>query len=221
MVSQPAGEYSVTDEDPSLNQQVGGKESGSQASAGQSPAGDESGEEAISRGVVFDILRNERRRRVLQYLDSQGGSATLGDVSERLAAIENDKPESQITSQERKRLYVGLYQCHLPRMDDAGAIDFNSDRGILEATEHMPSFLEPLNEGESQNQHDRRWPLYYLTVGILATGLFTLNITSATAAQILPGTAVLLTGVLAAVGLGSIMHWAMTARATESDTDAS
>lgn len=204
-----------------MEQQVGESDSGAQAAAGQSPTGEGSEDEAISRGVVFDILRNERRRRVLKYLDEQGGNTTLGDVSERLAAIENDKPKSQITSQERKRLYVGLYQCHLPRMNDAGAIDFNSDRGIIEATEHMPSFLEPLSDDDDQSQIDRRWPLYYLTVGILATGLFTLNIVSAAAAQILPGTSVLLIGVIMAVGLGSIVHWAIAAQSSESDPDAS
>lgn len=219
MISQSVDKQGGTEKDPPMDQQVGGKATGPQAAAGQSPADGESEEEAISQGVVFDILRNERRRRVLDYLNEQEGSTTLGDVSERLAAIENDKPESQITSQERKRLYVGLYQCHLPRMDDAGAIDFNSDRGSIEATEDMPSFLEPLDEGDNQNQQDRRWPLYYLAVGVLATGLFTLNITSAAAAQVLPGTAVLLTGVITAVGLGSILHWAATTRATESESN--
>lgn len=218
MTSQTIGESGVTGGDMSIEQQVGGQDTSAQASPNQSPAGDEAEQEAVSRGVVFDILRNERRRNVLKYLDEEGGSTTLGEVSERLAAIENDKPETQITSQERKRLYVGLYQCHLPRMDDAGAIDFNSDRGIVEATEHMSAFLDPL-ASDDENEHDRRWPIYYLTIAGLAAGLFVLEMSGALAAQLLPGTTVLLAGVIVAVGLGSIVHWATSTRGTDADAD--
>jgi hypothetical protein len=218
MTSQTVGEPGVTDGDLSIEQQVKEQDTSAQASPDQSPAGDEAEPEAVSRGVVFDILRNRRRRNVLKYLDEQGGNATLGEVSERLAAIENDKPEAQITSQERKRLYVGLYQCHLPRMDDAGAIDFNSDRGVIEASEHMPAFLDPL-ASDDENKHDRRWPIYYLTIAGLAAGLFVLEMSGALATQLLPGTTVLLAGVIAAVGLGSIVHWATSTRATDADED--
>ncbi|PSP49506.1 hypothetical protein BRC67_10995 [Halobacteriales archaeon QH_3_68_24] len=67
---------------------------------------------------VFEILKNKRRRTVLRYLKGRDGPVALGDLAEEVAAVENDTPVAQVTSRERKCAYVGLYQCHLPKMDD-------------------------------------------------------------------------------------------------------
>lgn len=158
----------------------------------------------ISQGVVFDILRNERRRRVLEYLDGRDDQVTIGELAERLAAIENDKPESQITSQERKRLYVGLYQCHLPRMGDAGAIEFDSNRGTVEPTPHTASFLDHLPGDDTAPDAGRPWPLYYLSIAAGATGVLLADL-----AGLLPAlltTQVVLAVVVAAVGLCAFYH---------------
>jgi len=66
------------------------------------------------------VAENKRRRRVLQYLLDVDDEITLDVLAERIAAEENGKDIKQISSQERKRVYVGLYQCHLPKMDDWG-----------------------------------------------------------------------------------------------------
>lgn len=86
----------------------------------------------LTKTDVFDVLKNERRRAVIQYLHDHGGSADLSDVAEHIAARENDTPVRQLTSQERKRVRIALYQCHLPRMDALGVVDFDKDRGTIE-----------------------------------------------------------------------------------------
>ncbi|WP_311173547.1 DUF7344 domain-containing protein [Halobellus ordinarius] len=177
----------------------------------------ESTDETIPQGVVFDILRNERRRRVLKYLDEQDGRATLGEMAERLAAVENDKPESQITSQERKRLYVGLYQCHLPRMDESGAIDFDGDRGTIETTEHTASFLDHLPNDDADDARDSRWVTYYFTIAAVGAGLLTLNVAGGFGG--IAGAQILLGGVVAAVGLCAGLHWYTTAGDAASESD--
>lgn len=95
---------------------------------------------AIDMDVMFDILKNRRRRRVLEFLAEQQVSTTLGNLAEHLAAIENDKPREQLSSQERKRVYIGLYQFHLPRMDRAGVIEFDRHRGTIEACEALTAY---------------------------------------------------------------------------------
>lgn len=82
--------------------------------------------------IVFGLLSTERRRRVLHYLRDETESTTLGTLAEHIAALENDKPERALTSTERKRVYVALYQCHLPKLDDANVIDFEQSRGTVE-----------------------------------------------------------------------------------------
>lgn len=171
----------------------------------------ESQVEEISIGVVFDILRNERRRLVLEHLEEQDGDVTLGELAEQLAAIENDKPPAQITSQERKRLYVGLYQCHLPRMDDANAIDFDRDRGVVKRSEQTELFIDHLPKTGSETQ-ETRWPLYYLGIGAGATVLFLADI-----AGLLPiaaATQILFLGVITAVGICAFFHYTETTEET-------
>lgn len=88
--------------------------------------------ESVDLSLIFEILKNRRRRRVLRYLLQGDGQSTLSTLAEHLASIENDKPEQLLSSQERKRVYIGLYQCHLPRMDMAGVIEFDRHRGTVE-----------------------------------------------------------------------------------------
>lgn len=96
--------------------------------------------------AMFDVLKNRRRRRVLEFLTEQGGHTTLGDVAEYIAAIENDKPRELLSSQERKRVYIGLYQCHLPRMDRAGVVEFDRHRGTIEACEDIGAYRPYVSE---------------------------------------------------------------------------
>ena len=92
-----------------------------------------------SKDVLFDILKNERRRRALEYLREEP-TTTLSDLAEHVAALENDKSVRELTSSERKRVYVGLYQCHLPKMADAGVIQWSTDTGIATAEDVAPAF---------------------------------------------------------------------------------
>ncbi|WP_202614586.1 DUF7344 domain-containing protein [Halostella litorea] len=122
-------------------------------------------EPELSLDVMFEILKNERRRFVLKYFEDHEGPVALGDLAEHVAAKENGKPERELTSGERKRVYVGLYQCHLPKMDDAGIVEFNRNRGRIELGENADLLTEYL---ETEETEERPWPQYYL--GIAAGG---------------------------------------------------
>jgi len=53
----------------------------------------------------------------------------------------------RLSSDQRKRVYIGLYQCHLPKMDDAGVIDFDKDRGeivLRESAEQLREYLDSI-----------------------------------------------------------------------------
>lgn len=214
MTSDVRGQPSATGSQPSVQGEPNEPEPGAETErSSQEPEADAE-EEPVPHGAIFDILRNERRRRVLAYLDEQDGYATLGEMAERLAAIENGKPESQITSQERKRLYVGLYQCHLPRMDDAGAIEFNDDRGVVEANSHTESFLEHLPDDDAAGR-DSQWPLGYLAISVLGAGLLGLDAAGVLGAAI--RVQLLFGGVVAAVGVCAAIHWYSIASGTDAD----
>ncbi|WP_436930355.1 DUF7344 domain-containing protein [Halosimplex halobium] len=122
-------------------------------------------EEADSEAVadlpldhVFEILKNERRRTVLHYLQEHGGTVSLGELAEHVAAVENGTTVAQVTSNERKCVYVGLYQCHLPKMDDMDIVEFNQNRGRISLGPNAVQLYEYLEESDGT---DRPWPLYY------------------------------------------------------------
>lgn len=122
-------------------------------------------EPPLSLDDVFEILSNERRRRALWYLAEQEGPVPVRELSEHVAAVENDKPVAQLTSQERKRVYVGLYQSHLPKMDDLGFVEYDKPEGIIELgphAVHVAPYLQQTDEAAS------RWPGYYL--GVVGAG---------------------------------------------------
>jgi hypothetical protein len=113
--------------------------------------------EAPGLNETFELLKNYRRRCILVYLSTEESSASLSDLAEEIAGWENDKDPRLLTSSERKRVYVSLYQSHLPKMDDMGAISYNKPRGTLERGEYFGNFLEYLpSDGEPRESVVRR-----------------------------------------------------------------
>lgn len=165
-------------------------------------------DESLSLDVIFEALKNERRRLVLQYLYSSNGTLELRDIAERIAADENEKSRAEITYDERKRVYVALYQCHLPKLDDMGVIAFDKSRGTLEESSEAAA-LKPYLE---QRAPFRPWYVYY--GAIIGTGIVALltqlvaGILTATTAQLT------LITVLIAVTVCAILH-AQSARESE------
>ncbi|WP_394740972.1 DUF7344 domain-containing protein [Natronococcus roseus] len=91
-----------------------------------------SDEEELPVDEIFHILQNERRRMVLEYLQETDGSVRMRDVAEQVAAWENETTVQELTSDQRQRVYIPLYQSHLPKLDKAGIIDYQQNRGVVE-----------------------------------------------------------------------------------------
>ncbi len=116
---------------------------------------------------IFEILKNSRRRQTLRFLYENEGETTLSEVAEHIAAIENDTTVKAISSAQRKRVYVGLYQCHLPKMDDTDVIDFEQNRGTIEFGPNVDQ-LEPYLDKPKQ----REWHKAYSGVAVAGFLLF-------------------------------------------------
>lgn len=103
---------------------------------------------SASLDEVFDILSSSRRRHVLRRLAEGDGPSSIGELAEHVASIENGKPVSALTSQERKRVYVSLYQAHLPRMADSEVIELD-DRGTVTLGSNADAVHDYLTEFSS------------------------------------------------------------------------
>lgn len=88
---------------------------------------------AVEIDDVLALLGNERRRvAIVAVSEADGGELELGELSERIAAIENDVEIREVSPKQRKRVYVGMYQCHVSKLTDKGVIGF--DRNTLTTT---------------------------------------------------------------------------------------
>ncbi|PSQ43252.1 hypothetical protein BRD17_06615 [Halobacteriales archaeon SW_7_68_16] len=122
----------------------------------------------MSQTEVFDVLRNQRRRSVVEYLEENEGPVELGELATVIAAWEYDTTPDEVTSKQRKRVYTTLQQTHLPRLDDEGIVEFDSERGTIErdeAVDKVAAYLHIVPGDELP------WREYYLSVGAIGCAL--------------------------------------------------
>ena len=124
----------------------------------------------LSKNEIFDILRNERRRYLLHYLLSSETPVELGKLATLIAAWEYDTSVKDVTSTQRKRVYTTLQQTHLPKMDRAEIVDYDSNRGLVRQTEHTDKVNVYL---EIVPQHEFPWREYYLALGAVCSAIVT------------------------------------------------
>jgi len=104
---------------------------------------------SISKDDAFHILQNSRRRAVLRYLAAhdEEDRFVMRDLAEEVAAWEHDTTVQQLVSDERQRVYIALYQSHLPKLDDHDIIEYNQSRGVVEPTELVDALAPYLDDG--------------------------------------------------------------------------
>lgn len=119
-----------------------------------------------SEDDLFEVLSNRRRRYAVHAIKQEGDAVELGDIAERVASWEYDVAESELSYDERKRVYTALQQSHLPKMDDAGIVAYDKERGVIEpqpALEDADVYLDIVQGREIP------WSQYYLGLsGVMA-----------------------------------------------------
>ncbi|SDJ95750.1 hypothetical protein SAMN04515672_1958 [Natronorubrum texcoconense] len=122
----------------------------------------------LSKGEIFEVLRNQRRRYVLQYLKQDTRPVELGDLAQQVAAWEYETTLEEVTPEQRKRVYTTLQQTHLPKMDQSGILLFDSDDGVIEVTDRTRDISIYL---EIVPGHEFAWRELYLSLGAISSAL--------------------------------------------------
>lgn len=90
---------------------------------------------------ILQTLANERRRRVLDYVRTNGGSTSVDDIVSYLVAEEEGTSESDST-----RVHLNLYHVHLPKLSDADLLSWDGGDEVTLgplATHVAPEFVSP------------------------------------------------------------------------------
>lgn len=124
----------------------------------------------LSKDVIFELLKNRRRREVLSYLLEAEETVTLGELAEQIAAWENDTEVTALSSDQRKRVYVALYQTHLPKMDDAGIVEYDQDRGLISLADNADLLMMYL---DTDTHRQDRWDRWYATLSVIGAAFLT------------------------------------------------
>lgn len=158
----------------------------------------------MSPDLVFEILSNTRRRMVLYHLFQHGGPVTVQELAGEIAALENDVSVDELTRQQRKRVYVSLYQTHLPKLEDTGIIQYDDDREEVQLTDRaheIDSYLTPTTTS------DTSWQKYYLVLAAAGALVFVLSLVGVPGFTAIPPLAL---GIALMAGFGllaGVQYW--------------
>jgi len=122
-------------------------------------AAEQATDRPLSGADVFDLLASRRRRYTLHYLKQRREPVDVRELAEQVAAWENGVEVADLTSKERKRVYIALYQSHLPTMAKEGIVEYDADRGVVELTSALRDVDVYM---EVVPKDDVPWNVYYL-----------------------------------------------------------
>jgi len=133
-------------------------------------------ESGLSPDEIFEILSSRRRRMVLYLLRQRAATLTVNELAEEIAAIENEVAVEELTSQQRKRVYVSLYQTHLPKLEETSLVDYDADSGEVTLTSRasqIDSYLSP------RDASTYPWQIHYaglVVASALVVGIWLLGV---------------------------------------------
>lgn len=87
----------------------------------------------VSTDELFDQLRDQRRRYVLAYLDTRSRPVHLADLATELAHAES--PDAEDVTERRQRHSIRLYHADLPKLADAGLVEFDREERTAELSD--------------------------------------------------------------------------------------
>lgn len=99
---------------------------------------------------LFEALAHSRRRTILDILSHQFGSIYVETLARELWANGRETPESAVSPEAVQQLIVSLRHISLPRLSEAGVIEYDVEEGTVAYAGHpdlrvpwMHSVLEP------------------------------------------------------------------------------
>lgn len=147
-------------------------------------------EDELTQDVVFDLLSNRRRRYILSRQYERAEPTSLMTFAAEIAAQENNIPVDDVSDEQQKRVYVSIYQTHVPKLADAGAISYDPDSKLIELAENAPELLEYLHPPEDD---EPPWQLIYVGVALVGLAVHLLGVVGAVST--------VLSGFLATIGI--------------------
>lgn len=131
----------------------------------------EQNSEPLTESQIFDLLSNERRRRIIRLLRTREDPVPLDEMVDALAAIEYDISPEDATEVQRRRIHVSITQSHLPKLESFGVVAFDTEKKLVRRGEHA----ETVDSFVSADGDRSPWPVYYVLLSVGAVVLLGLT----------------------------------------------
>ncbi|QLG27910.1 ArsR family transcriptional regulator [Halorarum halophilum] len=110
---------------------------------------------------ILRLVTDARNRAILSALDGAAGPLHVEELAERLVARESAVFEPSAHGEELERVLITLHHNRLPKLADAGLVEYDRDGNVVSAVDHTtadPEWLEfeMLDELLARFRPDRR-----------------------------------------------------------------
>lgn len=103
---------------------------------------------------VFELLRKERRRFALYYLEDQNRPVHVDELSEKIDEWEND-PDPSLSDDEYDDVVLTLKHKHLPKAAQTEFVHYGPEKNVVELTGSPSEFEVVLSVAEAIEQPRR------------------------------------------------------------------
>jgi len=109
--------------------------------------------EELSLTELLELLSHPRRRFVLGLLEETDGDVSMDSLAERLAVWEGDDSSADAGPPAVDDVKLSLYHTHLPKLENAGLVTYDSQRVRYDVGE--PAMTALSIDGLLQAERDR------------------------------------------------------------------
>lgn len=103
---------------------------------------------------TFETIADDCRRRCIEILDDRTAEVPVEPLASEIAAKQNDESIATVRADERRRVHTQLVHVHLPKLDDAGLVEWHDDAGTVESADH-PALQDPSFQRLIETEGDR------------------------------------------------------------------
>lgn len=112
-------------------------------------------ESRLSPATISDLLSHRRRRYALYYLVGCDYAASVDELVEQVAVWETETCAPDVPDEVYERVHTDMYHVHLPKLAEAGAIDYDPDSDLVILADGIDRLRVQLYAAAEREARDR------------------------------------------------------------------
>ena len=87
--------------------------------------------------TALDVCEHKHRRIVLATLTDQQQPVSINDLTDAIVEHNHHTPPSEAADETVTQIQTGLHHVHLPKLAEAGLIEYDPERQVVEPTAQL------------------------------------------------------------------------------------